>query len=94
ADRSLRFYREYFQPQDEKRVDKLRRRWRIKYQGVDFALNLDRLTQPASDDLYLEIKARTWSKQDAVQKAGMISALLDVLGVDKTGLVRDEYVSF
>jgi len=24
----------------------------------------------------------------------MISALLDVLGVDKTGLVRDEYVSF
>ena len=94
ADRSLRFYREYFQPQDEKRVDKLRRRWRIKYQGVDFALNLDRLTQPASDDLYLEIKARTWSKQDAVQKAEMISALLDVLGVDKTGLVRDEYVSF
>ncbi len=94
ADRSLRFYREYFQPQDEKRVDKLRRRWRIKYKGVDFALNLDRLTQPASDDLYLEIKARTWSKQDAVQKAEMISELLDVLGVDKAGLVRDEYVSF
>ena len=86
--------RDSVQPQDEKRVDKLRRRWRIKYQGVDFALNLDRLTQPASDDLYLEIKARTWSKQDAVQKAEMISALLDVLGVDKTGLVRDEYVSF
>jgi 5-methylthioadenosine/S-adenosylhomocysteine deaminase len=94
ADRSLRFYREYFQPEEEKRVDKIRRRWRIKYKGVDFALNLDRLTQPASGDLYLEIKARTWSKQDAVQKAGMISELLDVLGVDKAGLVRDEYVLF
>ncbi|RPI48555.1 MAG: hypothetical protein EHM56_13520 [Chloroflexi bacterium] len=94
ADRSLRFYREYFQPQDEKRVDKIRRRWRIKYKGVDFALNLDRLTQPASDDLFLEIKARTWSKQDAVQKAEMISELLDVLGVDKAGLVGDEYVFF
>ncbi len=94
ADRSLRFYREYFQPREEKKVDKLRRRWRIKYKGVEFAVNLDRLTQPASDEVYVELKARTWSKLDALQKAEMISQLLDVLGVDKTGLVQDEYVSF
>jgi 5-methylthioadenosine/S-adenosylhomocysteine deaminase len=94
ADRSLRFYREYFQPQEEKRVDKIRRRWRIKYKGVDLAANLDRLIRPPSDNVYLELKARTWSKQDALQKAEMISELLDVLGVDKSGLVQDEYVSF
>jgi 5-methylthioadenosine/S-adenosylhomocysteine deaminase len=94
ADRSLRFYREYFQPREERKVDKIRRRWRIKYNGVDFAVNLDRLTQPPSDKVYLEFKARTWSKQDALQKAEMISELLDVLGVDKAGLVQDEYVSF
>jgi len=94
ADRSLRFYREYFQPKEEKRVDKIRRRWRIKYQGVDFAVNLDRLIQPPLDEVYLELKARTWSKHDAVQKAEMISELLDVLQVDKTGLVQDEYASF
>jgi 5-methylthioadenosine/S-adenosylhomocysteine deaminase len=94
ADRSLRFYREYFQPQEERRVDKIRRRWRIKYKGVEFALNLDRLIQPPSDRVYLELKARTWSKHDAVQKAAMISELLDVLAVDKAGLVPDEYASF
>jgi 5-methylthioadenosine/S-adenosylhomocysteine deaminase len=94
ADRSLRFYREYFQPGQEKKVDKIRRRWRIKYKGIDFAVNLDRLLQPPSQDVYLELKARTWSKQDAVQKAGLISELLDVLAVDKEGLVQDEYVSF
>jgi 5-methylthioadenosine/S-adenosylhomocysteine deaminase len=94
ADRSLRFYREYFQPQEERKVDKLRRRWRIKYRGVDFAVNLDRLSQPPADEAFLELKSRTWSKQDAVQKAEMISELLDVLGVDKEGLVRDEYVAF
>jgi 5-methylthioadenosine/S-adenosylhomocysteine deaminase len=94
ADRSPRFYREYFQPQEERKVDKLRRRWRIKYRGVDFALNLDRLSQPPADEAFLELKSRTWSKQDAVQKAEMISELLDVLGVDKEGLVHDEYVSF
>jgi cytosine/adenosine deaminase-related metal-dependent hydrolase len=94
ADRSLRFYREYFQSRSEKKVDKMRRRWRIKYQGVDFALNLDRLIVPPSEEVYLELKARTWSKQDAVQKAEMISSLLDMLAVDKAGLVQDEYVSF
>ncbi len=94
ADRSLRFYREYFQPKEERRVDKIRRRWRIKYQGVDFAVNLDRLIQPSLNEVYLELKARTWSKHDAVQKAEMISELLDVLEVDKAGLVQDEYVSF
>ena len=46
------------------------------------------------DEAYLELKSRTWSKQDAVQKAGMISELLDVLGVDKEGLVPDEYAAF
>jgi len=93
ADRSLRFYREYFQPQTEKRVDKIRRRWHVKYKGVEFAVNIDRLTQPPSDEVYLEIKARTWSKQDAVQKAEMISEILDLLAVDKAGLVRDEYMA-
>jgi len=94
ADRSLRFYREYFQPQGQKKVDKIRRRWRIKYQGVDFAINVDRLSQPPAEHAYLEVKSRTWSRQDAVQKAEMISALLDVLGVDKGGLVPEEYVAF
>jgi 5-methylthioadenosine/S-adenosylhomocysteine deaminase len=94
ADRSQRFYREYFQPKEERRVDKIRRRWRIKYKGVDFAINLDRLTRPSTENVYLELKARTWSKHDALQKAAMISELLDALGVDKTGLVQDEYVSF
>ena len=94
ADRSLRFYREYFQPSEEKRVDKIRRRWRIKYNGVEFALNLDRLIQPPCDGVYLELKARTWSKHDALQKAEMISELLEVLAIDKAGLVQDEYVSF
>jgi 5-methylthioadenosine/S-adenosylhomocysteine deaminase len=94
ADRSLRFYREYFQPKEEKRVDKIRRRWRIKYKGVEFAVNLDRLTQPPSTEAYLELKARTWSKHDALQKAEMISELLDVLAIDRAGLVQDEYAAF
>jgi 5-methylthioadenosine/S-adenosylhomocysteine deaminase len=61
--------------------------------GVDFAVNIDRLSRPPSDQVYLEVKARTWSKRDAYQKAELISELLNVLGVDKTGLVKDPYVA-
>ncbi len=42
---------------------------------------------------FVEIKARTWSKQDALQKAEMISEILGLLTVDKAGLVRDEYMT-
>ena len=41
ATRSLRFYREYFTPDQEIEVDKLRKRWRIEYEGADIAINLD-----------------------------------------------------
>jgi 5-methylthioadenosine/S-adenosylhomocysteine deaminase len=94
ADRSLRFYREYFQPREERRVDKLRHRWRIKYRGVEFAVNVDRLIQPPSDDTYLELKARTWSKQDALQKAALLSELLVALEIDEPKLMQDEYMAF
>lgn len=94
ADRSLRFYREYFQPREERRVDKLRHRWRIKYKGVEFAVNVDRLIQPASEETYLELKARTWSKQDALQKAALLSELLGALDIDEPKLLQDEYMSF
>ncbi|MCB9421658.1 MAG: amidohydrolase, partial [Ardenticatenaceae bacterium] len=62
ADRTLRFYREYFAPKVEVEVNKDRRRWRVLYQGTDFAINLDKLTLPAMEGYYLEIKSRTWSR--------------------------------
>jgi 5-methylthioadenosine/S-adenosylhomocysteine deaminase len=61
---------------------------------VEFAANLDRLTQPPSDEVYLELKARTWSKQDALQKAALLSELLQVLQVDERRLIQDEYMAF
>ncbi|MCP4427438.1 MAG: amidohydrolase, partial [Chloroflexi bacterium] len=62
ADRTLRFYREYFAPQVEVEVNKDRRRWRVLYQDTDFAINLDKLMLPAMDGYFLEIKSRTWSR--------------------------------
>jgi 5-methylthioadenosine/S-adenosylhomocysteine deaminase len=94
ADRSLRFYREYFQPDLLKEVNKERRRWRISYKGVDFEINADRLFKPAYDDLFLEIKSRTWSSKDAVSKAGMIGELLQIMDVSPQQIVHKEYVDF
>jgi 5-methylthioadenosine/S-adenosylhomocysteine deaminase len=94
ADRSLRFYKEYFQPQHVMQLEKRRRRFRIKYQGVDLAMNLDRLTKPAEGGPFLEIKSRTWSKRDAERKAERIGALLAFLGISPRDVVKREYADF
>ena len=92
ANRSLRFYREYFQPVAEVAVHKERRRYRIRYGGTDFAINLDQPLKPDLQGVYLEIKSRTWSRQDAELKAELIGELLDLLPVEEPELVKQEYV--
>lgn len=91
AEQSLRFYREYFDPQREVEVHKERRRWRILYRETDFAINLDEMKQPAMPGFFLEIKSRTWSRSDAERKANLIAELLQLLGVEAAEIERTEY---
>jgi 5-methylthioadenosine/S-adenosylhomocysteine deaminase len=92
ATRSLRFYREYFQPREEWAVHKERRRYHIRYGGTDFAVNLDRVSRPDLPGGFLEVKSRTWSAQDAERKAELIGELLELFGVREQALVRREYL--
>lgn len=91
ADRSLRFYREYFAPAREVRVNKDRRRWHILYQATDFAINLDQMVAPEVPGYFLEIKARTWSRSDAERKAALITELLTLFGIEPGSAERREY---
>lgn len=92
ADRTVRFYREYFQPDKITVVEKHRRRWRILYQGKDFAVNIDQLANHEQPGPYLEIKSRTWSQSDAAEKAELIGTLLKHFGIDDADLIMQEYV--
>ena len=92
ATQSLRFYREYFAPDNEVVVQKLRRRWRILYENTDLAVNLDKVLEPEEAGYFLEIKSRTWSRADARRKAELIGELLALLGVDMSQAERREYV--
>ncbi len=89
---SLRFYREYFQPREIREVVKWRNRYRIRFKGVDFAINIDKLSKPAQEEYFLEIKSRTWSQEDALHKATLAAELLERFGVRKDEVVRGEYV--
>jgi len=64
----------------------------VRYGGTDFAVNLDRMTKPELPGIFLEIKSRTWSRQDAERKAELIGELLELLGVQEQELVKQEYV--
>jgi 5-methylthioadenosine/S-adenosylhomocysteine deaminase len=92
ADRSLRFYREYFQPDQVIEIEKQRRRWRVIYEGEDFAINIDTLVGSSEPGPYLEIKSRTWSLRDAEHKANLIGQMLQHFGVQESQRVRKEYV--
>jgi 5-methylthioadenosine/S-adenosylhomocysteine deaminase len=92
ADRSQRFYREYFHPAEVREIDKERWRFHILYRDTDFMVNLDRVTRPTRPGYFLEIKSRTWSPRDADRKAALISELLALLPVDATKIMRSEYV--
>jgi 5-methylthioadenosine/S-adenosylhomocysteine deaminase len=91
ARHSRRFYREYFRPAEEIVVHKERHRYHIRYGGTDFSLNLDRVTKPELPGVFLEIKSRTWSAQDAQRKAELMGQLLDLLDID-VEMVKPEYI--
>ena len=92
ADRSLRFYSEYFQPAEQREIVKYRRRYHIRFKGMPFVVNVDQITQPAYDGLYVEIKSRTWSARDAVRKAQLIGEMLDLFGITDEQVVRCNYM--
>src|SRR3990170_4805959 len=91
ATHSLRFYREYFKPARENEINKDRRRWLVRFRGKEFFVNLDRMTKPALDPSFLEIKSRTWSRGDAEEKSALILELLKVLGAENSEVIPDEY---
>jgi len=86
---TLRFYREYFCPDEERKVEKDRLRWQVDFQGVECYVNLDQIVDP---DLgyFVEVKARTWSKGDAEEKARLMGEMLLRLGASpEDGPIED-----
>lgn len=91
APQSLRFYREYFIPDQEKFIEKDRLRWLVKYKDTEFYVNIDRVDKP---DLghFLEVKSRTWSRKDADLKSELVSELVSFLGASPTESVPQDYI--
>jgi 5-methylthioadenosine/S-adenosylhomocysteine deaminase len=91
ADRSMRFYQEYFQPQVLREIIKHRHRYHVRYRGMPFVINVDEIIQPPQEGLFVEIKSRTWSANDAVRKAQLIGEILELFGLTSKHLVRQDY---
>lgn len=92
ADRPLRFYQEYFQSSRTMNLQKDRQRWHIHYQGVLYYVNVDTFSRDGKNEMFVEIKSRTWSLVDAEHKADGIRRMLEILGVQEAQIVREHYV--
>ncbi|MEN6531087.1 MAG: amidohydrolase family protein [Anaerolineaceae bacterium] len=91
ATHSLRFYHEYFKPSSKLEIEKDRLRYLIQYKETEFFINLDTIQTPAIGK-FVEIKSRTWSRQDADQKTALIRELADYLGLDLTQINTLDYL--
>jgi len=91
ATNSLRFYREYFKPSSEVEVQKDRRRYLVRFQEIDFYINIDMVTKPELGG-FLEVKSRTWSRQDAEQKSRVVHELIVFLGATEDDIVTKDYL--
>jgi 5-methylthioadenosine/S-adenosylhomocysteine deaminase len=91
ATHSLRFYREYFNPESEIEITKDRLRWLVRFRGEEFFINIDQILKPEVEGSFLEVKSRTWSRRDAERKSELISELIGVLGISDPVPVEVEY---
>ncbi|HOF29197.1 MAG TPA: amidohydrolase family protein, partial [Anaerolineaceae bacterium] len=91
ATHSLRFYNEYFKPVRSVEIEKDRLRYLIEFKGTEFFVNLDTLIQP-NIGKFLEIKSRTWSREDADHKTALIHDLFEQLGIHTDQFVTEDYL--
>jgi hypothetical protein len=42
--------------------------------------------------LFVEIKSRTWSASDAENKADRIQRMLEIIGVERSDIIREDYL--
>jgi 5-methylthioadenosine/S-adenosylhomocysteine deaminase len=91
ANNSPRFYREYFKPKAEREIEKDRLRYFIRFRGTSFYVNIDTFTKPELG-VFLEVKSRTWSKDDADRKARLIMELIEFLGATGGERVDEDFV--
>ncbi len=91
ATHSLRFYQEYFKPTSKLEIEKNRLRYLIQFKDTEFFINLDTIQTP-NIGKYVEIKSRTWSRQDADQKTALIRELAEYLGLDLAQINTLDYL--
>lgn len=91
ATQSLRFYKEYFNPENTVEVEKDRKRFLITYKDTEIFINVDTFILPNLGS-YLEIKSRTWSRLDAETKSKLVYELIELLGLKNKPTISEDYI--
>jgi 5-methylthioadenosine/S-adenosylhomocysteine deaminase len=90
ATQSARFYREYFKPVKVTEIEKDRMRFLVRYKDTEFFINVDTMKKPPLG-CFLEIKSRTWSRNDAENKSRLVVELMSLLGASPEETISEDY---
>jgi 5-methylthioadenosine/S-adenosylhomocysteine deaminase len=91
ATQSMRFYKEYFRPTNTVEIEKYRKRFLVSYKETEFFINIDTFIVPKLGS-YLEIKSRTWSRNDAEYKSKLVLELFEILGLQNKSFISKDYI--
>jgi len=87
----MRFYKEYFRPTNTVEIEKYRKRFLVSYKETEFFINIDTFIVPKLGS-YLEIKSRTWSRNDAEYKSKLVLELIEILGLQNKSFISKDYI--
>ncbi len=91
ATQTLRFYKEYFNPETTLEVEKDRKRYLVTFKDTEFFINVDTFVVPQLGS-FLEIKSRTWSRLDAENKSKLVLELVEFLGLQNKTSISKDYI--
>ncbi len=72
-------------------VEKDRLRFLVRFMNTEFFIHIDKVTKPEFG-YFLEVKSRTWSRQDAEEKTRLAVQLIQVLGENPKSTTSQDYI--
>ena len=81
----------YFGVEKEKEIEKIRRKIKCVYNGVNISINIDNFIKPAISMHYVEVKSSTWTEKEVNRHRDVMKEFIRVLGFEGAKQIERAY---
>lgn len=88
---TIAFFMNYFGVKKEKEIEKIRRKAKCVYKGVNISINLDNFIKPAISRSYAEVKSSAWTEKEASMYRDIMKDFIKILGFEREKQIKQAY---